>query len=357
MVGLIFLFPETRWPRVHAIDHQATEEKVGEYDVSHAEPLKSATAADSQHSEGARPEPELGVPVQDLVLGKGRPSRSQLMPWSISEDPVKTTLIELWLPWKMAVFPIVELAAFIIGWSSSSYLTTNLTQSEVFAAPPYGFSSQKIGLFNLAPMIGALIGLATNGYYSDWLSMRATVKNRYIREPEMRLPAMLPYAVIAIISNFVIAFGYQYKWDWKVSLIRSHRPLCTDMCRPPDHRHHWLHHERHPGCRHPLHHRYIRRGQLQTGGGQSVLDNHRRQSLVVLRSQQVVDAVHHTTRLCEANHAEHVSLRPLAVGLYPLLLPWQDLQKMDGRVKCTSGVTEKAELWGFPRCETGHSVM
>ena len=43
---------------------------------------------------------------------------------------------------------------------------------------------------NFAILIGAFIGLATAGPFSDWVSARATKKNNGIREPEMRLPAM-----------------------------------------------------------------------------------------------------------------------------------------------------------------------
>lgn len=43
---------------------------------------------------------------------------------------------------------------------------------------------------NFAILIGAFIGLGTAGPLSDWVSARATKKNRGIREPEMRLQAM-----------------------------------------------------------------------------------------------------------------------------------------------------------------------
>lgn len=85
--------------------------------------------------------------------------------------------------------------------------------------PPYNFNSQTIGFFNFAILIGSFIGLATNGLLSDWISMRATRKNKGIREPEMRLPAMAIYVAIMIIGNFVVAFGYEYKWDWRVCTI------------------------------------------------------------------------------------------------------------------------------------------
>lgn len=47
------------------------------------------------------------------------------------------------------------------------------------------------GFFNFAILIGALLGLLTAGPLSDWISMRATIKNNGVREPEMRLPAMV----------------------------------------------------------------------------------------------------------------------------------------------------------------------
>lgn len=123
------------------------------------------------------------------------------------------------MPWKLHLFPIVSWSAFVVSWSASCFLTINLTQSEAFAAPPYNWSSQSIGFTNFAILIGAFIGLATNGVLSDWVSMRATRKNRGIREPEMRLPAMIPYMATAILGNFVVAFGYQYKWDWRVTIL------------------------------------------------------------------------------------------------------------------------------------------
>jgi hypothetical protein len=59
--------------------------------------------------------------------------------------------------------------------------------------------------------------------------MKATRKNRGIREPEMRLPAMAVYVVIMIIGNFVVAFGYEYKWDWRVSNFRRVMAMAIDL--------------------------------------------------------------------------------------------------------------------------------
>jgi hypothetical protein len=76
--------------------------------------------------------------------------------------------MDLWIPWKLFVFPIVEFSAFVVSWSCSSFLTINLTQAQNFLAPPYLYNSEEIGFFNFAILIGALIGLFTAGPFSDW---------------------------------------------------------------------------------------------------------------------------------------------------------------------------------------------
>jgi hypothetical protein len=72
---------------------------------------------------------------------------------------------------------------------------------------------------NFAILVGALIGLATAGPLSDWVSARSTRKNGGIREPEMRLPAMIPYIIIMYLGNIVVAVGYQQKWPWEAIVI------------------------------------------------------------------------------------------------------------------------------------------
>jgi hypothetical protein len=127
---------------------------------------------------------------RDPFLGKGTPSKQQWKLYQPNPHPFKAIFLDLWIPWKLFAFPIVEFAAFVVSWSCSSFLTINLTQSQNFAAPPYNFNSQSIGFMNFAILVGALIGLATAGPLSDWVSARATRRNGGIREPEMRLPAM-----------------------------------------------------------------------------------------------------------------------------------------------------------------------
>lgn len=224
---LIFFFPETMWHRLHPKEiiaqHNAqkttssSEEKVAASNVEGSDPEKTATrtAQDAMLSELST----TATMERDPYLGKGTPSKSQFRPFTPNAHPFKAIAWDFWIPWRLFAFPAVELAAFVVSWSASSFLTLNLTQSQVFAAPPYLFSSQSIGFMNFAVLVGAIIGLSTNGLLSDWLAARLTKRNRGIREPEMRLPTLIPYVIIMLIGNFVVAFGYQQKWDWKVCVV------------------------------------------------------------------------------------------------------------------------------------------
>lgn len=224
LLMIIFMFPETKWHRQHP------EEMMKQME---AEGKRSSPTGSQENTAGTGDTEKIGTDVtqtmtnassaanrltheataeRDPWLGKGGPSKKQWLLFQPNANLFMSILMDLWIPWKLFVFPIVEFSAFVVSWSCSSFLTINLTQSQNFAAPPYNLDPQTIGFFNFAILIGACIGLATAGPLSDWVSKRATIKNRGIREPEMRLPAMIPYVCIMILGNFVVAFGYEQKY-------------------------------------------------------------------------------------------------------------------------------------------------
>lgn len=262
----LFLFPETRFARLpggiidskesHSPKQPLTKEPQSSEEIVTPSNIEKDAAG------------SLGVP-----LGHGKPGRSQFNIFQPNSRFLQSLLFDIITPFHLFAFPIVDLAAFVVSWSASCFLTVNLTQAQAFASPPYMYTPQKIGFFNFAVVIGQLLGLATAGPLNDWISMRATRRNNGIREPEMRLPAMIPYALIMILGNFIVAFGYQYHWDWRVrlfTLFTSDRsfPLLfltvslepkSDWCILLGNCHHRLHLRRHPGCsasRYLIHLRY-----------------------------------------------------------------------------------------------------
>ncbi|CAK3758407.1 MFS general substrate transporter [Lecanosticta acicola] len=221
LIMVVFMFPETKWHRAHPDEitdaaETASQEKVLEQRISNDNMTKDPNGTVTHvvgNENGHHAEPS------DPWLGKGSPRRAQWGIYTPSATPLKSLMLDLWIPWKLFMFPIVEFSSFVVSWSCSSFLTINLTESQNFAAPPYNYSPQVIGFMNFAILIGAFIGLATAGPLSDWVSARATRKNRGIREPEMRLPAMIPYVLVMILGNVVVALGYERKWSWEAIVI------------------------------------------------------------------------------------------------------------------------------------------
>lgn len=214
LIMIIFMFPETKWHRQHPNEMQKPVSASGE--KANVEELQQSTEVPTKMGEGLT---ITDTAERDPWLGRGRPSKAQWGIYTPNPTPLKSILLDLWIPWKLFAFPIVEFASFVVSWSCSSFLTINLTQTQVFAAPPYNWSSQSIGFTNFAILIGAMIGLATAGPLSDWVSAYSTKKNRGIREPEMRLPAMIPYVIIMYIGNIIVSVGYEKKWPWQVIVV------------------------------------------------------------------------------------------------------------------------------------------
>lgn len=229
-VMVAFMFPETKYHRAHPVELShggaaAIHHDSSKFDSEKIEHTPPSTINDDINKSSN----EKSIALSDLeatktqdrdpFLGKGKPKKGQWMIFQPNAHPFKSMALDLWIPWKLFAFPIVEFASFVVSWSCSSFLTLNLTQSQAFAAPPYNFSSQSIGFMNFAILVGAFIGLATAGPLSDWVSMRATRKNGGIREPEMRLPAMIPYVIIMYLGNIVVSVGYEKHWPWEAIVL------------------------------------------------------------------------------------------------------------------------------------------
>ncbi|RKK10986.1 hypothetical protein BFJ66_g17609 [Fusarium oxysporum f. sp. cepae] len=187
-------FPETMFRRAEASEGQSQSLETSSKAVEVQDQEQTSKEASQGKSNGS----QLDVNAeQDPWLGRGTPSRQQWMLFQRNSPPFRSIMLDLWIPWKLFTFPITQ----------------------VFAAPPYNLSSQSIGFTNFALFVGALIGLATAGPFSDWVSARATARNNGIREPEMRLPAMIPYVLLMAFGQIITAIGYQKKWPWEVIVV------------------------------------------------------------------------------------------------------------------------------------------
>jgi MFS family permease len=204
--SLLFLFPETKYHR-----------KTSVYDSTDAQ--NSSTEAKGQN---------LGIISAEIppspnvmrALGNGRTENKQ---WKLIQNPypnaVSSLLRDIVTPVYSLSFPIIAWTVFVVEASANTLLAMNLTQSPVFAAPPYHFTPGEVGFVNFAFVVGGLIGMITAGPLSDWVAKRLTVRNNDLREPEMRLWAMIPYFVAMVLGCIVIILGYHNQWPWQAIVV------------------------------------------------------------------------------------------------------------------------------------------
>jgi MFS family permease len=233
----ICLFPETRYRRPSpssgntvqtSSPASGSETKIQDSDSQANEKQNNVTAG---KDDAVKPAPvPLPTDRANAPVGHGRPSRTQFLPLQHYEGNL---LRELWLPLYLHAYPVINFAAFVVSWSASCYLVVNLSQTQAFAAPPYNYTSDTIGLFNLALFVGAIIGLFTCGPLSDWVAERLTERNNGVREPEMRLVAMVPYIVVMIVGMVVTAVGYDNGWPWEAIVVVGYGALGMQVAAIP----------------------------------------------------------------------------------------------------------------------------
>src|ERR1700744_6166078 len=140
----------------------------------------------------------------DATTGGGQPSSKQYQLIQRPHCRWKEFLFRDFIaPVRVAFFPIVSFAALNIGGQGNMFLFWNLTESSVLSGPPHNFTESQVGYANFGFAIGALLGLAVTGPFSDWVANMATRRNRGVREAEMRLPALLPFLVLTVVGSVV----------------------------------------------------------------------------------------------------------------------------------------------------------
>lgn len=125
----LFGFPETKYHRMHPdeIHNMASEQTT----KSSGEKATITTMEKSDKEKVTSPElanlSREATAQRDPWLGKGRPSKQQFKLFQPNAHPFESIVLDIWIPWKLFAFPIVEFASFVVSWSASSFLTLNLS--------------------------------------------------------------------------------------------------------------------------------------------------------------------------------------------------------------------------------------
>jgi hypothetical protein len=215
LIMMVFMFPETRYIREADAQPQSVEFSGLEKDALPREDDKEINVTNTTDPDMIN---KVGHNSRDIVtssdtsvtqstsefLGRGRPGKAQFSFFQKIRFEGKEMLArDALAPFQIFTVPIISWAAMSMGFAANCLLGLNLTQSQVFAAPPYNFTSAQVGFVNFAFVVGGIIGLLTAGPLSDFISLRAAKKNGGVREPEMRLIALFPYIAICLIGMVV----------------------------------------------------------------------------------------------------------------------------------------------------------
>lgn len=151
----------------------------------------------------------------------GAPSRAQfsLIPKPHFSHGMSSVVRDVLSPIQIFSYPIVLWAALSMGFAANCLLALNLTESQVFAAPPYMFNPAQIGYTNFAFFVGAVVALLTAGPLSDWIALRKARRNSGVLEAEFRLLSVLPYVAACLVGMVVTAVGYQRGWRWEIIVV------------------------------------------------------------------------------------------------------------------------------------------
>jgi len=208
LIILVCLSPETKFHRDFSRAPESTIEKNedGYVDADKNERLNVDL-----------PTLELNQTTSTALVGEGKPARSQFNFIQHPDHRWRELLFrDIFSPVRAFLYPIIFWAALSVAGPANLLLFWNLTESAVLSGPPYNWNPSQVGYSNFSFAVGGIIGLFTAGPFSDWVAQRATKRNDGIREAEMRLPALIPYAILTGIGTVIGGIAYQRSWDWEI---------------------------------------------------------------------------------------------------------------------------------------------
>jgi MFS family permease len=131
----------------------------------------------------------------------------------------KESLLKMFLrPLGLIIIPPV-LWASLVQAVTIGFLVAVSTNLAPAYAQVYGFVGWQTGLCNLAAVIGSLCAIPFGGYFSDKVADYFTKRNGGIREPEHRLPAIIPALITGPLSLILYGLGINNQYHWIVPTI------------------------------------------------------------------------------------------------------------------------------------------
>lgn len=126
--------------------------------------------------------------------------------------------------WKMFIRPFGLVLMPPVMWATlvmSATIGFSVALSSTFAndfARVYNFSAFQAGLGFFGSLIGGIIAIPAGGPVGEAVANYFTIRNRGIREPEFRLPAMVISMITAPLALILYGVGLEYKLPFMVPI-------------------------------------------------------------------------------------------------------------------------------------------
>ncbi|EXM08588.1 major facilitator superfamily domain-containing protein [Fusarium oxysporum II5] len=119
----------------------------------------------------------------------------------------------------LCTFPAVIFAALQYGWAVAMLSLLAVTQSSLYALPPYNFTPAGLGNMNLPPFIGAILGAIFGGPLVDYFIMQIAKRRGGIYEPETRLWLFLIPGLSMTVGSLIYGLTIAKGMPWIINAI------------------------------------------------------------------------------------------------------------------------------------------
>lgn len=195
-VIMYFTAEETRFERPVGEEASAsTEEALSNREISAMQGLDEKEAHSSH----------VDMLHEDDTLLSHDSFQLQWKPFRVFSGSIKQYCLQCFQPLLCAWYPAIFWTGISYGSCVAWLAVLGSSSAAIFAAPPYLFSPDDLGLIWIAPLIGSLLGAVYAGPFNDKVTLWLAKRNRGWREPEFRLWAFLPGALI--LSGGLILYG------------------------------------------------------------------------------------------------------------------------------------------------------
>ncbi|GMG60210.1 unnamed protein product [Ambrosiozyma monospora] len=131
-------------------------------------------------------------------------------------------------PFALLFFPNIIIPAFQYAFACTGGIVTFNTVSEILSDDPYNYSSTIVGVMCIGTVVGNFVGWLI-GSSSDYVVLYLAKKNHGIKEPEMRLYAMVFPCCFAFIGYMMYGWGAQRSDPWIVIVIGMGALTATEV--------------------------------------------------------------------------------------------------------------------------------